>query len=92
MNIFKIFEEEDCPICFEKISKNKIYVMIDSEGENAKYHVRCIEKWLNKSTNGILTQNQIEKINLNINNETFSQLKLIIPDHDDDYDACCIIL
>lgn len=92
MNVFEILEEDECPICYEIILKNRVYVMIDNEGENGKYHVSCIEKWLNKSTNGILTQNKIKKLKLNINNKTFSQLNLIIPNrhlHDDD--GCCTI-
>jgi len=92
MSIIKFFENDSCVICFEDITPYHVYAMIDSPGETGKYHVKCIEKWINKSTNGVLTQTPIEKINLMVNEQPYSHMKLIMPDHDYDEDICCIIL
>ena len=60
--------QDECVICFEPIPTDQLYVMINAPGESSKFHFPCITKWLEKSTNGILTQQPITKLNICDNN------------------------
>ncbi len=53
---------EECPICMQPIER--MYAMIDTEGETGKYHTACLDSWLKKSKNGILLQTDINSINI----------------------------
>jgi hypothetical protein len=92
MNLLDNLESEECIICYEEIRADQIYAMIDQEGESAKYHVNCIEKWLNKSKNGILIQKPIEKLNLYFGNDKVCHMNLLVPEkviNYDQLDECC---
>jgi len=89
-------DDDECVICFEEIGKNDVYAMIDREGETGKYHVKCIENWLKTSTNGILIQSPIEKVNLYFEDKICG-MKLYVPDNfktNDSFceDVCCNIM
>lgn len=49
----------ECPICFMSLADSP-YAMIDNTAEKGRYHVECLELWLNKSRNGILTQDKVK--------------------------------
>ena len=49
----------ECPICFEKISKCENYAIINNPGENEKFHIDCLEKWLKQHNGGISTRTNI---------------------------------
>lgn len=90
---------EECIICYEELRKDEIYAMIDHPGENGKYHVHCIESWLNRSTNGILIQNPIEKLNLYMDDKQISQMRVYVPEPLTPYEhldlcckSCCVIM
>lgn len=54
------FEDiNNCPICFIDLEDSP-YAMINNTSEKGRYHVECLERWLNKSRNGILTQDKIK--------------------------------
>ena len=48
----------ECPICLDKI--NDEFAVINNLGETGKYHPNCLQSWLGKSSNGILTNNIVE--------------------------------
>jgi|SRR5581483_8028828 len=50
---------DECIICLEPITADKLYCMIDNCDSGQKYHVTCLEDWLKVSTNGIMTHNKI---------------------------------
>lgn len=50
----------ECNICFNQINKyNMYYAKIDNPDERGVYHLHCLQKWLDTSNNGIMTQNKI---------------------------------
>lgn len=67
---------DTCIICYEKFDN---YAMINNKGENGKYCINCIGKWINESTSGILTSYPIKTISVYDNNNqhifTFSSVK-----------------
>jgi hypothetical protein len=52
-------EENECPICYHLLTADQPYAMIDNTGEKGMYHIECLEKWLEKSKNGLITNNLI---------------------------------
>ena len=52
-----------CAICTSRINGN-IYTMIDNQNEKGKYHINCLEKWISRSKNGILTREEIESYSI----------------------------
>ncbi|QKF94203.1 zinc finger protein RING/FYVE/PHD-type protein [Fadolivirus algeromassiliense] len=52
-------EELGCEICFYKVDDDQPYCKIDNKRENGKYHIECLERWLQKSNNGLHTQDKI---------------------------------
>lgn len=48
-----------CPICFNKFTNSQPFAMIDNTSEKGKYCIECIEKWLDISHNGLLTQDKV---------------------------------
>ena len=48
----------ECPICLTDLG-DAPYAMIDNTAEKGRYHVECLELWLNRSRNGILTQDKV---------------------------------
>ncbi len=85
--------EDECVICYDEISKDKIFIMIDHPGESGKYHVQCIEKWMNKSLNGILVQKPIEKLNLLFEDKKIAEMKVVVHENIkyDELDLCCTL-
>lgn len=58
-----------CIICYLKISPDDPYAMIDNNHEIGKYHLSCLETWLTKSTNGLLSQDKIESYTIYHHNQ-----------------------
>lgn len=52
-----INDQEICAICLQKVQED--YTMIDNAHEKGKYHMECLRAWLEKSLNGVLTQDKI---------------------------------
>ena len=44
------------------------YSIIERCSEKGKFHVQCLEQWLQKSNNGIFTQDKIETYSIYQNN------------------------
>lgn len=42
-----------CSICFNKLNDTP-YAMINDTGETGKYHIQCLEQWIQKSNRGTL--------------------------------------
>jgi hypothetical protein len=91
MNILEFNDIDECIICFEEIPVNTIYVMIDNTGENAHFHLSCIEKWLNHSSNGILIQSPIKKLNIQMGENKICQMNLVVHSKDNTNECCCIL-
>ena len=99
------FEKEDkldeltCPICFIELN-NSPYAMIDNTSEKGRYHVECIELWLNRSRNGILTQDKIKGYTIYHEDTKIESIKVapLMPQRqvriiDNEPDCCfCIII
>ena len=51
--------DQECIICTHEIYIEQPYAMIDNQNEKGKYHVECLEQWVSKNNNGILTQDKI---------------------------------
>jgi hypothetical protein len=58
----------ECPICLEQIDSSR-YAIINSDGENGKYHVDDLEEWFSRHKTGILTQSLIKTYNVFENDE-----------------------
>jgi len=55
--------QDICLICLDPV--NDKYAKIDNISETInKYHIECIDKWLNKSGRGLFTNDQIESYNI----------------------------
>lgn len=56
--------DNECVICAYDILKDQPYGMINNQYEKGKYHVECLEKWVNVSRNGLLTQYEIKSYSI----------------------------
>lgn len=54
----------ECIICFYNITPDQPYSMINNKYEKYKCHVECLERWINKSHNGLCTQNEIKSYSI----------------------------
>lgn len=68
--------QESCIICFYKIKKDMQYAMIDNVHEKGKYHIPCLENWLTKSQNGLLSQDKIKGYKVYFENEVIETVIL----------------
>ncbi len=63
----------ECNICFNQIDKyNTHYAKIDNPDERGVYHLHCLQKWLETSNNGIMTQNKITAYHIYIHDDKVS--------------------
>lgn len=72
MNLSDSPEEPDkivCIICYNKINSGDMYAIIDNKHEKGKYHVNCLEKWLEKSNHGLLSQDEIKSYSVYDNDQ-----------------------
>ena len=56
--------DKECIICFYIIADDQPYCMINNKNERAKLHVECLEQWINKSQNGLYTQDEIKSYSI----------------------------
>jgi len=75
------YDELECIICLYKISDDQPYSMLNTKYEKAKYHIECLEQWINKSHNGILTQETITSYSIYHKNKLIETIKVITYDH-----------
>lgn len=47
-----------CSICYNKLSDSP-YAKIDDPGEVGKFHIQCLEQWMQKSDRGIIVDKKI---------------------------------
>lgn len=60
----------NCIICYENINNN--YAIIDSEKETkVKYHIHCLDTWLENSKRGIMCDENIKSYSIYNNNNEF---------------------
>lgn len=72
-----------CSICFVKLD-DVPYALINDEGEKGRYHVHCLEKWIQKGTRGIMLDKKINSYSIYHMDkliETIVNNKPIIPDN-----------
>ena len=74
-------DELECIICFYKISDDQPYSMLDTKYEKGKYHTECLERWINKSHNGILTQETITSYSIYHKNKVIETIGVTTDDH-----------
>lgn len=74
-----------CSICFYKLNDTP-YAMINDPGETGKYHVQCLEQWIQKSNRGILIEKKIDSYSIYHEDkliETIVNKKLQVPFQND---------
>jgi len=52
-----------CGICFIKLD-DVPYAMINDDGEKGKYHVHCLNQWIQKSNRGILIEQKVNSYSI----------------------------
>jgi len=52
-----------CGICFVKLDDIP-YAMINDDGEKGKYHIHCLDQWIQKSNRGILIEQKINSYSI----------------------------
>ena len=69
--------EPECLICSHPLCEDQPYAMINNNNEKGKYHIECLERWLETSNNGLLTQDKIMSYNIYHNNNLIEQKNII---------------
>jgi len=64
----------ECPICLDNIDDD--FAVINNLGETGKYHPNCLQSWLEKSPNGILTNNIVETYSIYNNDKYINTLSI----------------
>lgn len=73
---------EECIICLDPVLSTR-YAVLNGEGEYCKYHIECLQQWVQKSNIGCLTGLPVETYSIFDNDEKST---FIIQPEDDIFD------
>lgn len=76
--------DDECLICFKKLDNDVRYAMIDHIDENGKFCVECLEKWLDKSKCGLITNDKINSYSIYEGNKLIITMPIVYSDIKED--------
>lgn len=57
-------EGPSCGICYNKLTDGPYAVINDQAEQDNKYHVQCLEQWVQKSKRGIILEKKIDSYSI----------------------------
>ena len=84
-----------CLICHHVMNIDQPYSILNSPRETSKYHVECLEQWVDVSNIGILSQEPMKSYSIYHDHTLLETLLIKSGKHQSqgerDKDKCCII-
>jgi len=61
--------DSDCPICLDKIEKNKYGIVNGINEWKKKFHPKCLTEWFKRTSKSITSDNKVESFNIHEDNK-----------------------